>query len=225
MAKYAMNWFRLTGDFLHLLSFFVLIWKIKTQKDHARGISLKTQVLYLILFVARYLDLPYNIYYHRWYLVFMKMIFIGGTCYLIYLIYFQYKNSYSKNADSFPAHWLVLGAAILGIVLPLKYTPFEMSWAFSIYLETVAIYPQIGLLRNMDGSVEALTSHYIICLGGYRALYLINWIYRIMYEVYYRDYLTWVCGLVQTVLYADLFYLYFKSQVTGEEMVLPIVDV
>ncbi len=43
----------------HLLSFVVMFWKLHSSKSVA-GISLKTQELYVIVFVARYLDLFWN---------------------------------------------------------------------------------------------------------------------------------------------------------------------
>ncbi len=54
-----MNFFRIAGDMCHLLSFVVMFWKLHTAKSVA-GISLKTQELYVIVFVARYLDLFWN---------------------------------------------------------------------------------------------------------------------------------------------------------------------
>jgi ER lumen protein retaining receptor len=50
---------RLTADMLHLLSFVVLLLKINATKS-CRGISLKTQELYTLVFVCRYLDLFTN---------------------------------------------------------------------------------------------------------------------------------------------------------------------
>ena len=58
-----------------------------------------------------------------------------------------------------------------------------MLWAFSIYLEAVAIIPQIIVVHHyakQEGSVENLTSHYVFTLGAYRAFYLLNWIYRLL---------------------------------------------
>lgn len=51
-----MNLFRLAGDMTHLASCLVLLLKIVTTKS-CRGVSLKTQELYLAVFCARYLDL------------------------------------------------------------------------------------------------------------------------------------------------------------------------
>ena len=53
------NFFRIAGDMCHLLSFVVMFWKLNSSKSVA-GISLKTQELYVIVFVARYLDLFWN---------------------------------------------------------------------------------------------------------------------------------------------------------------------
>lgn len=51
-----MNFFRLIGDLSHLASIFILIQKIVKSRS-ARGISFKTQVLYVVVFLTRYVDL------------------------------------------------------------------------------------------------------------------------------------------------------------------------
>ncbi len=37
-----------------------------------------------------------------------------------------------------------------------------------------------------------------------------NWIYRYFTEDSYTQWLVWICGLIQTIIYADFFYYYFK---------------
>ena len=54
-----MNPFRILGDMFHLLSFVVMFWKLRSAQSCA-GISLKTQEIYVIIFLARYLDLFWN---------------------------------------------------------------------------------------------------------------------------------------------------------------------
>eukprot|EP01123_Difflugia_compressa_P016171 TRINITY_DN974_c0_g1_i3.p1 TRINITY_DN974_c0_g1~~TRINITY_DN974_c0_g1_i3.p1 ORF type:complete len:224 (-),score=14.53 TRINITY_DN974_c0_g1_i3:69-740(-) len=219
---YSMNIFRIGGDLLHLFSFVVLILKIQNQHS-CRGISLRTQILYLVVFVTRYLDLPWNIIHmtpFSLYLAAMKVIFIGATLYVIYLIVKKYSKSYSKDEDTFPAWFLIPPCLILAFVFNEELTVFEVLWAFSIYLEAVTILPQLVLLQK-TGNVETLTSHYIFCLGGYRTLYLINWIFRYVMEDDYTQWLVWISGAVQTILYIDFFYYYFKSVWKGDPLVLP----
>ena len=56
-------------------------------------------------------------------------------------------------------------------------TPIEILWAFSIYLEAVAILPQLFMLQR-TGEADSITSHYLFALGLYRGMYIPNWIYR-----------------------------------------------
>lgn len=85
----------------------------------------------------------------------------------------------------------------------------QILWTFSIYLEAVAILPQLFLLQR-TGEVENLTSDYIFCLGAYRALYILNWIYRYFTEEGYTQWIVWIAGVIQTAIYCDFFYYYVK---------------
>ncbi|KAG2303872.1 hypothetical protein Bca52824_032523 [Brassica carinata] len=93
-------------------------------------------------------------------------------------------------------------------------------WAFSIYLEAVAILPQLVLLQR-SGNVDNLTGQYVLFLGAYRGLYIINWIYRYFTEDHFTRWISCVSGLVQTALYADFFYYYYLSWKTNTKLKLP----
>ncbi len=82
----------------------------------------------------------------------------------------------------------------------------KILWTFSIYLESVAILPQLFMISK-TGDAETITSHYLFALGSYRALYILNWIYRFSFEGYF-DIIAVFAGIVQTGLYLDFFYLY-----------------
>jgi len=62
---------------------------------------------------------------------------------------------------------LIGGAALLALIFNHGYRPLELLWTFSIYLESVAILPQLVLLLRTK-EIESLTTSYILCLGGYR---------------------------------------------------------
>lgn len=85
----------------------------------------------------------------------------------------------------------------------------QVLWTFSIYLESVAILPQLFLVSK-TGEAESITSHYLFALGSYRALYLLNWVYRYFSEAHY-DLIVIFAGVVQTILYCDFFYLYITK--------------
>lgn len=73
-------------------------------------------------------------------------------------------------------------------------------------MEAVAILPQLFLVSK-TGEAESITSHYLFALGSYRALYLLNWVYRYYMEGFH-DWIAITAGVVQTILYCDFFYLY-----------------
>lgn len=67
--------------------------------------------------------------------------------------------------------------AVLALLFHYKFTFLEILWSYSIFLEAVAILPQMFLLQRL-GEAETITTHYIFALGAYRGLYILNWIYR-----------------------------------------------
>lgn len=87
----------------------------------------------------------------------------------------------------------------------------QILWAFSIWLESVAILPQLFMLQR-TGEAETITTHYLFALGLYRALYIPNWLYRYFAEGYV-DQIAWLAGTVQTILYSDFFWIYYTKYV------------
>lgn len=68
--------------------------------------------------------------------------------------------------------------------------------------------PQMFQLHK-TGEAETITTHYLFCLGFYRVLYLLNWVYRYMVGVPPEG-IAVVSGLVQSALYSDFFYIYYQ---------------
>lgn len=214
-----MNAFRLAGDMSHLFSVLVLLLKIHTIKSCA-GISLKTQELYAIVFATRYLDLFTD--YISLYNTIMKIVFLSSSFSIVW--YMRYhklvRRSYDKEQDTFRHYILVIPCLVLALLLHERFTFREVLWTFSLYLEAVAILPQLVLLQRTK-NVDNLTGNYVFFLGAYRGLYILNWIYRYLTEAHYRKWITWISGLVQTALYADFFYYYLKSWKNNERLHLP----
>jgi ER lumen protein retaining receptor len=179
---------------------------------------LKTQELYVLVFVTRYVDLFWN--HISLYNSIMKVIFIATTVATVYLMRIKYKHTYDKEHDTFRVLFLIVPSAVLALIFHYDLSIYELLWSFSIYLEAVAILPQL-LLVQRTGEVETMNATYIVSLGSYRALYILNWIWRLIVEPGYRNWIGWVSGIVQTGLYADFFYYYFLSKWYGRKLQLP----
>jgi len=211
-----MNVFRLTGDVSHLLAIIILLLKIWKTRS-CSGISGKSQILFTLVYVTRYLDLFTS--FISVYNSFMKVVFIGSSVATLYLMYAKFKATYDRNHDTFRIEFLLIPVTILGLLVNHEFTPLEVLWTFSIYLESVAILPQLFLVSK-TGEAETITSHYLMALGSYRALYLMNWVWRYYAEGFY-DVIAIVAGVVQTVLYCDFFYLYVTRVIKGRTLRLP----
>ena len=85
-------------------------------------------------------------------------------------------------------------------------------WDFSEILESVCVLPQLLLLRQTTVPT-VITSFYIVFLGSYRALYLLNWIYRgIETPESPPKAVSVIFGIVQTALYLDFAWVYWTRQ-------------
>ncbi|KAB1205529.1 ER lumen protein retaining receptor [Morella rubra] len=147
----------------HLLSVVVLLLKIHTMKSCA-GISLKTQELYVIVFLSRYLDLFTR--YYSFYNVAMKLVFIGTSMAIIWYMRHHkvVKQTYNKDEDSFRHYLLVLPSFLLALLIHRSFNVIEVLWTFSLYLEAVAILPQLVLLQR-SRNIDTLTGNYVFLLG------------------------------------------------------------
>mmetsp|Transcript_33908 Transcript_33908/g.53939 ORF Transcript_33908/g.53939 Transcript_33908/m.53939 type:complete len:220 (+) Transcript_33908:46-705(+) len=215
-----MNIFRLCGDMLHLLSIMLLVFKLHKSKNCA-GISCRMQEMYAMVFCFRYLDLLWS--FISLYNTIMKIIFITTTFYLIWLMRMKapISQTYDKTADCFQYElYLLPPCFVLGLLCTDEYTIPDVLWTSSIWLESVAIIPQLVLLQK-ERTVENLTSDFVGTMGAYRAFYILNWVYRYFVEDY-TNVVGWIGGVVQTALYCDFFYYYAKSKWYGHKMVLPV---
>ncbi|KIW29030.1 uncharacterized protein PV07_04879 [Cladophialophora immunda] len=213
-----MNLFRLLADLSHLVSIFILLHKMKVSNS-CSGISFKTQALYFLVYVTRYLDLFWTFTDSAWNTIF-KLIFLSSSLYTLYVMLNDYKPTHDPNLDTFRVSYLTGGSAVLALLFPYRYTLPEVLWAFSIWLESVAILPQLFMLQR-TGEAETITTHYLFALGIYRALYIPNWIYRWFAEGHF-DPIAVVAGVIQTVLYSDFFWVYYTKVLKGKSFKLPV---
>jgi len=172
-----------------------------------------------MVFLTRYIDLLWT-FTDSVYLTIFKLLFIGSSSYTIYLMLNDYKPTHDPNLDTFKVQYLLGLSALLAILFPEKYTPYEVLWAFSIWLESVVILPQLFMLQR-TGEADTITAHYLFALGIYRALYIPNWIYRYFFDSYFHA-IPVVAGVIQTVLYLDFFYIYYTKVLKGQKFSLPV---
>ena len=176
----------------------------------------------MLVFCLRYMDL--FMYYISMYNTLMKIFFISSTAYIVFLMRFKkpYCTTYDSLGDDFPHLKVLLPAAlVLTCIVQSGWTAWELTWSYSLWLESIAFIPQIIMLNKIR-IVENITSHYVAALGLYRFFYILNWIYRWQVDGFY----CWtqiLSGSLQTGLYIDFLYWYYVSMKEGKSVIeLPI---
>lgn len=194
------------------------------------GVSRKAQKLYLLVFLSRYLDIFTT--YYSFYNSAFKIFFLVSTAAILYgLCYVEpAKSTYSASQDRFvywhalvPAgvvaflvHFLGSGVSVeisdgglemhYSVHIDGHFDVVELLWTFSICLEPMAMLPQLAIFyRNRNLNTELCVG--IGCMGVYRFLYILNWVYRAHHEPHYKHHvLVYMAGVLQVLFYSDFFY-------------------
>ncbi|KAK3694586.1 ER lumen protein retaining receptor-domain-containing protein [Podospora appendiculata] len=210
----AWNIFRLAADLSHITAKCILIFSIHRNRS-AEGVSLITQAFYALVFLSRYTDLfqevwPWNFFF--------KVFYILSSFYTIGIMRFVYPRTREreiawKMSAAVLAGCLVLSPFVMLIFRPSdEYSFREWLWVFSQILESVCVLPQLLLLRQTTVPT-VITSFYIVFLGSYRGLYLVNWILR-EFDTNDRkpNNVSVIFGIVQTAFYVDFAWVYWTRQ-------------
>ncbi|KIW30874.1 uncharacterized protein PV07_02566 [Cladophialophora immunda] len=210
-----MNIFRILGDVSHTASKCILIWAIHSNKS-AEGVSLLTQILYIVVFVSRYLDLFWVPPSASWWNFILKNFYIWSSIYIIILMTRVFartrerEKAWKWGAYATAASMLAAPLVCLTFNGPRRTTFTEVLWTFSIILESVCVLPQLLLLRQTTVPT-VIDSFYLVTLGSYRAFYILNWIYR-AFTPSKPDAISVIFGIVQTAFYIDFAWVYWTRQ-------------
>ncbi|KAK4542929.1 hypothetical protein LTR36_006118 [Oleoguttula mirabilis] len=210
-----MNIFRILGDLSHTASKCILIYSIH-HNSSAEGVSLLTQLLYILVFGTRYLDLFWVPPWWSWWNFVLKIFYMASSAYIVYVMMRVYARTREKEYGWKLATWSLGGSVLSAPVVCLLFrgwgatTLSEVLWTFSIILESVCILPQLLLLRQTSVPT-VIDSFYLVTLGSYRFFYLLNWIVRGIGEGHF-DPISVLFGIVQTALYIDFAWVYWSRQ-------------
>mmetsp|Transcript_17062 Transcript_17062/g.37012 ORF Transcript_17062/g.37012 Transcript_17062/m.37012 type:complete len:301 (-) Transcript_17062:37-939(-) len=227
----SMNFFRLCGDGAHQLAICLLLYQLIWKED-GRGISLKTQEIFLLLSVARYLDL-FTLFYSLYNSV-AKVFYITASLWIVKSLRFPSRRMRHEQEDDIVPHCcgLILPSLILAILCGYFGSAWysysysldgvsllEVLWTYSIIQETTAMIPQLVFMhRNRDWG--PIVAKYVFLMWLYRLMYIFNWVYRSYKEpMYQHHYLVYTCGVLQslTVPYAWFVYLRHPRPLLEEE--------
>ncbi|XP_057549116.1 uncharacterized protein LOC130827414 isoform X2 [Amaranthus tricolor] len=220
------TYFYVAAQLSHSIGILVLIYKLTITKN-CSGLSLKTQELtavYLIMRILCHFMFIGDIY------VVLDSITLVSTLWVIYMIRFKLKNTYTKDLDNMPLYYVLVPSAIVALIgHPGFGTSFGLRffYIYSKIIEAVSVLPQLRVIQNAK-IVEPFTAHYVFALGVARFFTCANWIIMLIDSkgviltsigrgsLYIL--IALLAELVQTFILADFCYYYIKSVVEGQRM-------
>lgn len=199
-----------------------------------KSISLRTLALYVIL-------LTFRLYATCFYESYIPVDRSGDYLYqtieatsLVLVIVALYKML-TLHEDDFPREdkFSILGLIALSGAAAMWVHPnlneavtADTSWAFSVYLESLVMVPQLFLLTKLGGEVEFLQGHYIACTFASRLTMLRLWS-KTYVEIPQPGY-DWagygvLCSqILPCVVLADFMYLYVMSFRSNKSCIISI---
>ena len=194
-----------------------LVRRIVSLTHCCTGVSLLTQLLYVAVFLTRYLDLFWVSPGNSTWNFLLKNFYIWSSIYIIVLMTRVYARTREREKawrlGGYSFGGSLIAAPIVTVVFRgwMATSPSEMLWVFSIILESVCVLPQLLLLRQTTVPT-VIDSFYLVTLGSYRGFYILNWIVRAVTEEHYFDPIAVIFGVVQTAFYLDFAWVYWTRQ-------------
>ena len=130
--------------------------------------------------------------------------------------------------------WLVVPTLLLAMLLHPSLNSnwvTDVAWTFALYLEAVAILPQLFLFQSSrEKEVEPYTANFVFCVAVSRALHFFFWIssyhelndkYAAHYAAKYPGYLVVLSQVVNLLIMGDYCVVYLSSARSGRPVLLP----
>lgn len=217
------------------LGFVLLTIKVKASKTVA-GLSSSTIEAYIIFFLCR---LPVTCFSRgytptdksgQWVYQAFDALSLFLALKLLFCIHKTHKYTHDKDLDSLPVLPLLPPCLVMAYFCHANLSGsafYDMLWTFSLYVDTVAMVPQLWMLAKIGGRVEGLTSHFIAAMTASRALSL--WFFWNVSDQlldrstgsHFASYQIYAAHGMQLLLAADFMYYYLRGKYTGRGVVLP----
>lgn len=223
------------GAAVQCLGFCLLRLKVRQQRG-AVGISSRTLQMFVCTYVCRlFSTLQYNGYLPvdrtgDWVYQLCEVVALLVAVSLLASIHSVHQDSYEAHHDTCAIHWLVAFAIVLAVLihpsLNNRRLP-DMAWTAALYLESVAMVPQLYLMSKKGGVVESFAGHFVACCFFSRLLMIAFWIHSYPElrpkgaNFNLPGYGVLGAQLFQVVLFCDFMYYYVKSLRDSSSLVLP----
>lgn len=229
---------------MQCLAFLLLFVEVQNKKS-IRGLSVRTMEIYLAvislrlfctLFKNGYLpvDRSGDFIYQ---LGDIASLVLASKLYTGMLT--EHARSYDAENDTLDTRWVIAGCVGLGFCIHGNLNRsvfFDSAWTAALHMDTVALLPQLWMMRKAGGIVEAGTGNFVACMFVSKFLSWLFW-YRGYAELGYgledgepsadvnwAGYSILMSQTMQVIVCADYMYYYLLAMWRNRPLKLPDVD-
>jgi len=101
---------------------------------------------------------------------------------ILFSVFVARKGSYQSHIDTLDLRNLIMGAVALAILVHpdlIDWVPFDILWTVHLYIDAIAMLPQLWMISKAGGKVEGFTAHYIGAILLSNILSGLFWFYAI----------------------------------------------
>ncbi|XP_055388448.1 ER lumen protein-retaining receptor 3-like [Condylostylus longicornis] len=211
------KWLFIIGYLIQVVGSLLLLVKVWSKKS-VYGLSSDTQICFLISTLSR-IVWSMDTRLVETYLAYAELASSTVVTVLLCFSVWKFRHTTTKEAW-WPLRSMVLGP--IAFVLAVLFHPgsatisLQVLVAFTMYIEAMALLPQLYLMRKMI-EVEPLTSHYVGILVLSRIVRLAFWFSLFMQGEHFIG--LFVADLLHTLLAGDYLYIWCRKLRTGGALI------
>lgn len=226
------------GSVAESLGLLLLRHKI-TKRKSVRGISESCMSMFLIAYILRCYELfpkfkfAYANHWVLWAFCFVSLLQVLD---ILIAVFVTYRSTYQEELDVLKTkHILPIVMAASVLIHPGFDRGFVYSviWTLTFYSDVAALIPQVVMMAQGAGKVEAPISHFVAATALSRGVDLYFWWVShefgpqgYIFGFNYSGWLIVVVHIVNLLIVADFLYYYLKARFSGsalnEDLALPI---
>lgn len=203
-----------------------------------KGISGMSMGMYVLVYTLRIIvNVPYGFKLSEldnwvaWVLVFVSLLLVLDISKSLFK---TYKSSYQKDLDVLDAKYLIVACVVLAFLVHPSFAPmmkmgdlYTYGWSLCLYLDVVALMPQVVMMAKSQGKVEAPICHFVAATAVSRVMDLWFWTGEAELvgpgdlqpgEVNFSFWLIIFLHVLHLLLVADFIYYYMKARITGSSL-------
>jgi len=218
---------------LEVLGLLILQYKIATRKS-VNGVSGMSLLMYATVYLGRVgLFLPYR--KKKWELQDLDLDSLyGAISFLLVMsilksVFTTYRSSYQDDLDTLKATYLIPGCFLLATLIrphfPSLGNTVNFFWAATLYVDVLALMPQVVMMANGVGKVEAPIAHFVAATAVSRSTDVVD---SLLYYPLGANWSAWGVVFAQTVhllLVLDFLYYYMKARASNKHQLTDVIDI